>query len=100
MVDQAIKNKTPVFIMGNIDELELLWETLPQQMVMDVFTRPITVGDMVDNVCTQMNDFYQLKKRTILAVDDSGITCAKSRHCLKTPIRLYWQTPVQWRSNT
>lgn len=61
MVDQAIKNKTPVFIMGNIDELELLWETLPQQMVMDVFTRPITVGDMVDNVCTQMNDFYQLK---------------------------------------
>ena len=49
MVDQAIKNKTPVFIMGNIDELELLWETLPQQMVMDVFTRPITVGDMVDN---------------------------------------------------
>ena len=52
MVDQAIKNKTPVLIMGNIDELELLWETLPQQMVMDVFTRPITVGDMVDNVCT------------------------------------------------
>ena len=68
MVDQAIKNKTPVFIMGNIDELELLWETLPQQMVMDVFTRPITVGDMVDNVCTQMNDFYQLKKRTATSV--------------------------------
>ena len=68
MVDQAIKNKTPVFIMGNIDELELLWETLPQQMVMDVFTRPITVGDMVDNVCTQMNDFYQLKKRKIKAL--------------------------------
>lgn len=86
--------------MGNIDELELLWETLPQQMVMDVFTRPITVGDMVDNVCTQMNDFYQLKKRTILAVDDSGIILRKSRHCLKTPIRLYWQTPVQWQSNT
>lgn len=28
------------------------------------------------------------------------LSCAKSRHCLKTPIRLYWQTPVQWRSNT
>ena len=27
MVDQAVKNKTPVFIMGNVDELELLWET-------------------------------------------------------------------------
>ena len=83
MVDQAIKNKTPVFIMGNIDELELLWETLPQQMVMDVFTRPITVGDMVDNVCTQMNDFYQLKKRTILAVDDSGIILRKIKALLE-----------------
>ena len=82
MVDQAIKNKTPVFIMGNIDELELLWETLPQQMVMDVFTRPITVGDMVDNVCTQMNDFYQLKKRTILAVDDSGICLLYTSRCV------------------
>ena len=83
MVDQAIKNKTPVFIMGNIDELELLWETLPQQMVMDVFTRPITVGDMVDNICTQMNDFYQLKKRTILAVDDSGIILRKIKALLE-----------------
>ena len=73
MVDQAIKNKTPVFIMGNIDELELLWETLPQQMVMDVFTRPITVGDMVD----------QLKKRTILAVDDSGIILRKIKALLE-----------------
>lgn len=69
--------------MGNIDELELLWETLPQQMVMDVFTRPITVGDMVDNVCTQMNDFYQLKKRTILAVDDSGIILRKIKALLE-----------------
>ena len=83
MVDQAIKNKTPVFIMGNRDELELLWETLPQQMVMDVFTRPITVGDMVDNVCTQMNDFYQLKKRTILAVDDSRIIMRKIKALLE-----------------
>lgn len=100
MVDQAIKNKTPVFIMGNIDELELLWETLPQQMVMDVFIRPITVGDMVDNVCTQMNDFYQLKNARFWLWMIPVLSCAKSRHCLKTPIRLYWQTPVQWRSNT
>lgn len=52
-------------------------------MVMDVFTRPITVGDMVDNVCTQMNDFYQLKKRTILAVDDSGIILRKIKALLE-----------------
>lgn len=64
MVDQAIKNKTPVFIM-------------------DVFIRPITVGDMVDNVCTQMNDFYQLKKHTILAVDDSGIILRKIKALLE-----------------
>ena len=83
MVDQAVKNKTPVFIMGNVDELELLWETLPSQMVMDVFTRPVNVGEMIENICSQVDDFYQLKKRTILAVDDSGIILRKIKALLK-----------------
>ena len=81
MVDQAVKNKTPVFIMGNV--LELLWETLPSQMVMDVFTRPVNVGEMIENICSQVDDFYQLKKRTILAVDDSGIILRKIKALLE-----------------
>ena len=32
IVDHAIKHKTPVFVMGNVEELEKLWETLPKQM--------------------------------------------------------------------
>ena len=83
MVDQAVKNKTPVFIMGNVDELELLWETLPSQRVMDVFTRPVNVGEMIENICSQVDDFYQLKKRTILAVDDSGIILRKIKALLE-----------------
>ena len=83
MVEQAVKNKTPVFIMGNVDELELLWETLPSQMFMDVFTRPVNVGEMIENICSQVDDFYQLKKRTILAVDDSGIILRKIKALLK-----------------
>jgi hypothetical protein len=43
IVDHAIKHKTPVFVMGNVEELEKLWETLPKQMFTDIFIRPINV---------------------------------------------------------
>ena len=29
--------------MGNVEELEKLWETLPKQMFTDIFIRPINV---------------------------------------------------------
>ena len=66
IVDQAVQEKTPVFVMGNVDELEVLWETLSPQMLKDVFTRPINLGDVVENIHHQIEDFYDAKKRTIL----------------------------------
>ena len=50
IVDHAIKHKTPVFVMGNVEELEKLWETLPKQMFTDIFIRPINVVEMVENI--------------------------------------------------
>ena len=73
IVDHAIKHKTPVFVMGNVEELEKLWETLPKQMFTDIFIRPINVVEMVENIKRQMDEYYKMKKRTILAVDDSGV---------------------------
>ena len=54
IVDHAIKHKTPVFVMGNVEELEKLWETLPKQMFTDIFIRPINVVEMVENIKRQM----------------------------------------------
>ena len=59
--------------MGNVEELEKLWETLPKQMFTDIFIRPINVVEMVENIKRQMDEYYKMKKRTILAVDDSGV---------------------------
>ena len=73
IVDHAIKRKTPVFVMGNVEELEKLWETLQKQMFTDIFIRPINVVEMVENIKRQVNEYYRMKKRTILAVDDSGV---------------------------
>lgn len=73
IVDHAIKHKTPVFVMGNVEELEKLWETLLKQMFTDIFIRPINVVEMVENIKRQMDEYYKMKKRTILAVDDSGV---------------------------
>ena len=65
IVDHAIKHKTPVFVMGNVEELEKLWETLPKQMFTDIFIRPINVVEMVENIKRQMDEYYKMKKRTI-----------------------------------
>ena len=47
-----------------------------------------------------MNDFNQLKKHTILPVDDSGITGTKSKgFCLEDTYQVVLANPVQWRSN-
>lgn len=59
--------------MGNVEELEKLWETLPKQMFTDIFIRPINVVEMVENIKRQMDEYDKMKKRTILAVDDSGV---------------------------
>ena len=83
IVDQAVQEKTPVFIMGNVDELEVLWETLSPQMLKDVFTRPINLGEVVENIHQQIEEFYAAKKRTILAVDDSGIILRKIKSLLE-----------------
>ena len=73
IVDQAVKHKIPVFVMGNVEELEKLWTTISEQMVMDVFIRPINMGETVENICTQLDEFYRTRKKVILAVDDSGM---------------------------
>lgn len=82
MVDHALKNKIPVFIMGNVEELEVIWHSIPKQMINGIFTRPVNVNEMVDSICSQVDEFYQKKKKTILAVDDSGIILRKIKKLL------------------
>lgn len=81
MIDQAIRQKTPVFVMGNANELEILWETVSSQIVTDIFTRPVNVSEMVETICKQTTELH--KKRTILAVDDSGIILRKIKTLLE-----------------
>ena len=83
IVDQAVKNKTPVFVMGNADELETLWGTLARPMLKDVFTRPIHVGELVENISRELDEFYEAKRKTILAVDDSGVILRKIKALLE-----------------
>ena len=83
LVDHAIKYKLPVFIMGNTNEVDALLETLPRQMLTDIFLRPIHVNEMADALCRKMAEFYQLKKHTILAVDDSGMVLRKIKMLLE-----------------
>lgn len=73
LVDVAIQSGIPVFVMGNSDELKSLWRVLPKQMIQDSFTRPINMSEMVEHIFERLNKYEKAKKKTILAVDDSGV---------------------------
>lgn len=73
LVDVAIQSGIPVFVMGNSDELKSLWRVLPKQMIRASFTRPINMSEMVEHIFEHLNKYEKAKKKTILAVDDSGV---------------------------
>lgn len=73
VVDTAIRREVPVFIMGNSDELRTLLQVLPKQMIQGSFARPIVMGEMVENIFERLEKIEKTKKKTILAVDDSGV---------------------------
>ncbi len=83
IMDQAIKNNVSVFAMGNVEELDVLWKTLPKQMVMDIFVRPINMGEMVDSICKQIDEIEKREKKKILAVDDSGVVLRNIKSLLE-----------------
>ena len=75
IVDHAIKHKTPVFVMGNVEELEKLWETLPKQMFTDIFIRPITVAGMTGWYAKSEGGRYYGRKQTENDRRRSGSAC-------------------------
>lgn len=84
VADLAIKCNVPIFIMGNMEELNVVWTIIPKQMVVDVFLRPINMGKMVSSICEQLEKRSRAaKKRKILAVDDSGIILRNIKHLLE-----------------
>lgn len=84
VADLAIKQNLPVFIMGNKEELDIVWSIIPKEMVTQAFLRPINMGSMVESICEQLEKRSKASgKKKILAVDDSGIILRNIKHLLE-----------------
>lgn len=70
--DKALQNDTPIFVIGDINELAEIRSIVPKQLLKKEFQRPIDVKD----VAGQMDEYIKLygnhTKKKVLVVDDSG----------------------------
>lgn len=74
IVDMSVRAKIPIFIMGNIEEVEALWSIIPRQLINAVYIRPIVMNEVVDDICERLAELARARKKIILTVDDSGVT--------------------------
>lgn len=70
--DKVIEEDFPIFVLGDINQLEEVKAVIPQQFIKKHFMRPINVKDVVNEVDKFLNDDLSLAKKKILVVDDSG----------------------------
>ena len=70
--DKVIEEDFPIFVLGDINQLETVKEVIPQQFIKKHFMRPINVKDVVNEVDKYLNDDSSHAKKKILVVDDSG----------------------------
>ena len=70
--DKALQNDTPIFVIGDINELAEIRAIVPKQLLKKEFQRPIDIKEVVG----QMDEYIKLygnhTKKKVLVVDDSG----------------------------
>lgn len=70
--DKALQNDTPIFVIGDINELAEVRSIVPKQLLKKEFQRPIDIKE----VTGQVDDYIKLHgnhtKKKVLVVDDSG----------------------------
>lgn len=72
--DLVIEKSIPLFVMGDVNQIEEVKTIIPGQFIKKQFTRPINLKDVAETVDTYLQDDTSLYKKKILVVDDSGAT--------------------------
>lgn len=70
--DRAVDEDTPIFIVGESEEIEIAKQYLPKDRIVKAFARPIDVKEIVSTVDTYVTSLDTELKKKILVVDDSG----------------------------
>ena len=70
--DKALKNDTPFFVIGDINELAEIRSLIPIQLIQKELNRPVNVKDVGIEVDEYIRKSGSQNKKKILVVDDSG----------------------------
>lgn len=70
--DKAFQNDTPVFVIGDINELAEIRTIIPKQLLKKEFQRPIDVKNVVEQMDEYIKRYGNHTKKKVLVVDDSG----------------------------
>lgn len=70
--DMSLGKGIPLFLLGKPDELVLTKKILPDDLVMEIFMRPVDINKVLDSIAEQLHKNRNVEQKTILAVDDSG----------------------------
>lgn len=71
--DKVIEEGLPVFLIGDVNQIEDLKLIIPSHFIKKVFLRPINVKDVADVLGKYISDDTSFQKKKILVVDDSGV---------------------------
>lgn len=70
--DKAIEDNIPIFVIGELGQIETLSSAISEQFIKKAFYPPINVKDVVASINTYMLEDDSVTKKKILVVDDSG----------------------------
>ena len=70
--DKALQNDTPIFVIGDINELAEIRAIVPKQLLKKEFQRPIDVKEGVGQIDEYIKLYGNHTKKKVLVVDDSG----------------------------
>lgn len=73
MRDKAVEEDTPVFAIGDVNELAQIRTLVPKQLLKKEFQRPIDVKEVVAHLDEYIKTNGKHTKKKILVVDDSGV---------------------------
>lgn len=70
--DTAVENDLPVFITGDMQEIQTIYDFLPKHLIQKEFLRPINVVEVAEGIDAYLKTNGKHTKKKILVVDDSG----------------------------
>lgn len=70
--DKAAENDTPIFIIGDNEEISAAEKLLPGHLLQQKFFRPVDAKEVVKDVNSYITKYGEQNKKKILVVDDSG----------------------------